>query len=400
MRRAIQKHNRSGIEGRYWVLALALLLAATLIGCRGLQVASDSGPENGVAPTQSPVKHLVVVIMQNHSFDNLFGKFPGAAGPQPGDPGFQQSAGNGSTVSPFLLSDASVPDLPHDRSDYLKSWNNGQMNGFAANNGTVSMGYFDDSFSGVATLWGWAKKFALADHYFSSVMSNAPSNPLYLISANDGGMPFSFQPSFGPCQSPDPASKPLDWQNVGDQMSANNISWGWFQENFGQCGNDFVPQEDPFQYFTTTHSSPNLQDMSQFFNDLAANNLPSVSFVQPAPSHAMHPGAGSVNTGLNWLDGFLKQIQNSGSWSSTAVVVIFDEGGGWYDHVPPPQIDSQGLGMRVPLLVISPSAKTGFISHTQMDHVSILSFIQWNWSLPPLNDRNSQSGDLREMFQF
>ena len=387
-------------SGKLGALFAAGLLASVLFGCRGLDVATGTGQANSVSPTASPVKHLVVVVMQNHTFDNLFGKFPGGAGAQPGDPGYTQPAADGTSVSPFLLTSSSTGDLPHDHGDYVKSWDNGKMDGFASNNGTLAMGYFDDSFPGVAALWGWAKNFALADHYFSSVMSNAPANPLYLISASDGDFPFGFQPAFGPCNSPDPASKPLEWQNVGDQMTANNISWGWFQEQFGQCGLGYVAQENPFQFFTSTHAAPNLQDLSQFDADLLGNNLPSVSFVQPAPVHDAHPGSGSLDSSLSWLDGFLKQIQNSSSWNSTAVVVLFDEGGGWYDHVPPPQLDSQGLGMRVPMLVISPMAKKGYISHVQLDHVSILKFIQWNWSLPPLNARNSQSGDLRDMFQF
>jgi phospholipase C len=116
----------------------------------------------------------------------------------------------------------------------------------------------------------------------------------------------------------------------------------------------------------------------------------------------MHPGSGAVTIAASWLDNFIQSVQNSSIWPDTAIIVIWDEGGGWYDHVPPPAVDSQGLGVRVPMLVISPFAKRGYISHVQMDHVSILKFIQWNWSLPSLNARNSSpaSGDLRDMFQF
>ena len=86
--------------------------------------------------------------------------------------------------------------------------------------------------------------------------------------------------------------------------------------------------------------------------------------------------------------------------ASMAVLVVWDEPGGWYDHVPPPQTVPGGYGMRVPLLVISPFAKSGYVSHEFHDHVAILSFMQWNWGLDPLNDRNRNSGNLRGMFQF
>jgi phospholipase C len=114
----------------------------------------------------------------------------------------------------------------------------------------------------------------------------------------------------------------------------------------------------------------------------------------------MHPGSGSVTTALNWLDGFIKRVQGSSQWSSTAIIILWDESGGWWDHVSPPQVDSQGLGARVPMIVISPYAKRGYVSHVQMDHVSVLRFIQWNWSLGTLNSRNALSNNMLDMFQF
>jgi phospholipase C len=103
---------------------------------------------------------------------------------------------------------------------------------------------------------------------------------------------------------------------------------------------------------------------------------------------------------VQFLDNFIQQIQASSAWNSVAIVITFDTGGGWYDHVAPPAVDAQGLGFRVPMLVISPLAKRGYISHVQMDHVSILRFIQWNWGLASLNSRNSASVDIRDMFAF
>ena len=114
----------------------------------------------------------------------------------------------------------------------------------------------------------------------------------------------------------------------------------------------------------------------------------------------MHPGSGTVAGGITWLDGFIKQIQASPVWSNTAVIVIWDSSGGWWDHVPPPQVDAQGLGARVPMLVISPFAKKNHVSHVQMDNVSILKFIQSTFGLAPLNARNQLGSDLTDMFSF
>jgi phospholipase C len=184
-------------------------------------------------------------------------------------------------------------------------------------------------------------------------------------------------------------------------MTQKNIGWAWFHEGYGQCGN-YVPQQNPFQYFTSTQGSDHIQDLTVFYSQLQTGQTPSVSFIQMSPSHSGHPGSSSITAAANWLDQFVKQVQSSTSWNDTAIIVIWDEGGGWYDHVPPPQLDSQGLGIRVPMMVISPLAKKGIVYHNLADHTSILKFIQWNWGLSSLNSRNSngQIDDLRGMFTF
>ncbi|MBI2677298.1 MAG: alkaline phosphatase family protein [Candidatus Koribacter versatilis] len=382
------------------------LFAAISLGCRGLQAGGNEvGGGNGgggtLGATVSPVKRVIVVVMQNRSFDHLFGKYTPTAGQtingiRAGVPGFTQSDG----TQPFQQTATSFGDLPHDRNDYLASWNQGAMNKFSVTEGRNSMGYFTSSTPGISQLWSLADNYALADNYFASVMSNAPSNELYLVSASDNNFPFSVQPFYGPCNQPDPAAQAYTFQNVGDQLNSNNISWGWFQENYGDCGNGYVAVQNAFQFFTSTQGSAHLQDLSAFSSALNAGTLPAVSFVMPSDAHGTHPSAGSISVGLTWLDDFVSQAKASPNWGSLAIVVIWDESGGFWDHVPPPQIDSQGLGMRVPMLAISPFAKPGFVSHTRMDHVSVLKFIQWNWSLGSLNAREDQSQDIREMFQF
>lgn len=384
---------------------LILSLGLWLSGCRGVSGSTSTTPQPNPNPnpssTNTPVKHLIVVVMQNSSFDHLFGTFPGANGPKPGVPGFNQKDSQGKMVAPFLLTNLNPSDLPHTPSSYRTTVDNGLMDKFAATNGDEAMGFYDNTVQGMDRLWGFAQQFALADNYFNPVMTSAPDDVLYMISAFDNNFLPAVQPIFGPCQKPSGQAKAFTWTNVGDQMNSKNVSWGWFQEQFGVCGN-YVATENPFQYFTSTHAAPNVQDYSNFVAQLNSGSLPAVSFVQPAPSHDMHPGSGPVSVAASWLDNFIQSVQNSSAWPDSAIIVIWDEAGGWYDHVPPPAVDSQGLGVRVPMLVISPFAKRGYISHLQMDHVSILKFIQFNWNLPSLNARNSSpaSGDLRDMFQF
>lgn len=334
--------------------------------------------------------------MQNATFDHLFGTFPGTDGPQPGVPGYIQTDAAGHSVSPFLLTNLAPPALPEGHKVYLASLDGGAMDKFALNEGDNSMGYYDGNTPGVSTLWGYAQQFALADRYFSSAIGEAPTNQFYMVAATDNNFPFSVQPFYGPCNLPDPAAAPQTFPNIGDQLTQKGVTWSVYQEDLGNCS-AYKPLHDPFQYFTTTHTVT--QDYSQLATDLAAGKLPSVSFVFPNNRDDMHPGFGPITNGTGFLDTLIKQVQASPEWTSTAVIVTFDDGGGWYDHIPPPTVDSQGLGVRVPLIVISPLAKPHYISHVQMDHVSILRYIQNNWGLTPLNSRNSQSNDLSDLFQ-
>jgi phospholipase C len=295
--------------------------------------------------------------MQNHSFDNLFGTFPGANGIAPGVPGFSQVDASGVTVTPQLLTDLAVGDLPHARNDFLRVWDSG-------------------------------------------LMGDAPTNQLYLTAADDNNNPSSIDPFFAPCNIDVKATAGYTFTHVGDQLAAKGLTWAWYQENLGVCGS-YVAQENPFQFFTDSHSSAAVRDFSKFATDLSSGQLPTVSFVQPGPVHSMHPAAGvPITNGITWLDTFIQQVQANPVWNGTAIVVIWDSSGGWYDHVPPPQVDAQGYGQRVPMLVISPFAKKGFISHTQMDDVSILKFIQNTFGLQPLNARNQLGNDLSDMFSF
>lgn len=385
---------------RAFLFFFSPLVLALIIGCGGVKGSSTSPSPTPTPMTQgASIKNVVVVIMQNRSFDHLFGMFPGANGIQPGVPGFTQKTSTGATVTPQLLTNVAPPDLPHSRNDFLKVWDNGAMDKYAFFNGVTSMGHYDNTIPGMSTLWGWAQQFALADNFFPSVMGDAPSNQLYLVAADDNNTPSTLQPFFPPCNTQVTATAGYTFQHVGDQLAAKGLKWSWYAENLNNCG-FYVPQENPFQFFTDAHSSPSVKDLSSFATDLSSGNLPAVSYIQPAPGHSMHPGSGSVDNGITWLDGFIKQIQASTVWPNTAIIVIWDTSGGWWDHVPPPQIDAQGFGPRVPMLVISPFAKKNYISHVQMDDVSILKFIQGTFGLQPLNARNQLSSDLGDMFSF
>lgn len=393
--------------GRFSMKVLPFVLGGLLLSAAGCGAGGTSSGSTGTGnpdqpPSSSNIQHIVVVVMQNASFDHLFGTFPAPTGGsidglRAGVPGYVQNDASGNPVSPALLTDLAPKPLPEGRVAYEQVMDGGLMDKYAFFNGDISMDYHDGSIAGISTLWTYAQQYAIADRYFSSVVAEAPTNQLYMIAASDGDRQFSVQPSYGPCNLADKAATPLTFPNVGDQLTQKGVSWAVYVEALGDCAHSNA-EHNPFQYFTSTHDQ-NVRDYTQFATDVDSSTLPSVTFVIPNNANDMHPGFGPITGGPAFIDTLVKKLQASNSWSSTAVIVTWDTGGGWYDHVPPPAVDTQGLGSRVPLLVISPLAKKGYVSHTQMDHVSILRFIQNNWGLPPLNPRNSQSSDLSDLFQ-
>ncbi|MGA7707806.1 MAG: alkaline phosphatase family protein [Acidobacteriaceae bacterium] len=377
--------------------------------------------------TNSPITNLIIVMMQNHSLDNLFGTYPGANGLNASLPSYSQVDAKGNTISPTLVNRLSVADLNHNRPTYVASWDNGLMDKFAYTNGDLAMQYYDNTISGlasdqsswsIANLWSYAQQYALADNFFASAMNSEPAQEFYMVAATAFNLTTaSSLPYYDPCSAVEQAKDgdlgtiagPLTTTTLGDQLTAAQVSWGYYMTNYansqsGTCTN-YTPQEDPFQYFTSTENSSHIQNftLASFESDLNNGTVPSVLWIQPDGDQDMHPGGGNVMDGVEFLSTVVQDVQNSSIWPNSAIIVLWDESGGWYDHVAPPQLaNTEGLGARVPVLVISPFAKTNYISHQQMDFVSILRFIQWNWNLGELpaasqSAREQQSGDLCDL---
>jgi phospholipase C len=407
-----------------------LLLCLVLAGCSGGSTPQTTAevPKHLSQVPRSSIKNLMIVVMQNNSFDHLFGTYPLAHGLDSSLPSYHQTDQAGRTITPQLLSNLSPDDLEHTRTGYQVAYDSGKMDKYAWGNGDVSMDYFDNTSIGTAndgqlfgvnTLWSYAQQYALADNFFASAMASEPSNMLYMTAANvgAGSDPYGY-PQLDACSAAlyqqnkgigATITPPLTFQNVGDQLSSAKISWTWFHEYFSNEQNGtclhYVPQENPFQYFQSTANSANVQNftLSGFQSQLSAGTLPSIMWVTGSPGHSMHPGQGNIANAIEWLDNFVQAVKSSNAWANSAVIVIWDESGGWYDHVAPPQLNGTlGLGARVPVLVISPLAKTNYISSQQMDFVSILRFIQWNWALGTFTDagqaaREAQSGNICDL---
>ncbi|TLX89212.1 MAG: hypothetical protein E6K93_06890, partial [Thaumarchaeota archaeon] len=250
-------------------------------------------------------------------------------------------------------------------------------------NTTTPFGYYDST--QIPYYWDYASQFVLFDNFFSSAMTISAPNYQYILSAQMNPDPAFFN------DPPWEIAVGMDnYTTIMNELDTNNISWkfyhGWF---------------DPTRYFATlnnTQDTPNILPDGNLFTDIAGNNLPSVSFTTPSQSEHQPPQ--DIKLGEDSTVSILNAIMASSYWNSTAVFITWDDSGGWYDHVPPPQVDGFGYGFRVPLLIVSPYAKQGLVDHTLSDHTSLLKFIETLYSIPPLTQRDAQANNLMEAFNF
>ena len=359
-----------------------------------LQVLAGAASAASGASTVTPIKHVVDIMMENHSFDNLFGLYPTMNLTNPGpllsslqapDDVLDVSSSVARTLS--QVPNGTFWTANPNEDVYPADWDNGKMDGFAGNSGSQAMTYFGSA--QFAVEWDWAEEYAIADRYFSSCLCTTNPNRLYSLS----GYGARITDDSGP-----PPYIPVN-QSIFAELSSYGVSWGYYVEN---------PSVDnfPLNYFDGigTYSSQ-IQPWTSFYGALQQGTLPAVSWVMPVGGGAetgqydQHP-EGNVTSGEGWLLGVVDRIMASPYWNSTAIFITYDEGGGYYDHVPPPVLDGVQLGFRIPLFVISSYAKENYVSNTVMNHASSLSFIDYNWGLPALNTYVADSGLPLDVFDF
>ena len=376
-----RRHGTAGT--RILVLSMVLVLLSWTLSIP--VAAAESGG------TSTPIKHVIIITMENHSFDNIFGKYP-----------LDQNASNQSLISsitrpvnllpgnmtesltPVANGSFSTGNPEEGYSAYHLDWNNGKMNGFLKNSGPNSLKYF--TASQMAVEWVMAQQYALGDMYFSSILSETVPNRLFGLAG--------FSPVINDYGPPPYISYN---QTVFHQLSSNNITWGYYLNSTDRIMSPMSLIHNIGDY------SSNLRNWSTFYSQLANNTLPSVSWLMPihagAEKYSQHPSYNML-AGELWLLYTVNKIMPSPEWNSTAIFINYDEGGGYYDHVPPPVVAGHQLGIRVPLIVISPYAKENYVSKTVLSHTSILAFIDFNWKLPALNRLVQESNLPLDFFNF
>jgi phospholipase C len=383
---------------------LSKFILSLFISCLGTSSVAAIGSEQ---VTNSPIHHIVVVMQQDHTFDNYFGTYPNATG-LPSDtciPISLSSSHNTSCLAPFHIGTHQIVDLSHSRPTFEAQFRNGEMNGFVDalfqrhQDGTLAMGYFDGS--DLPYYWNLADEFVLFDHYFSSAHDGSIKNRMYWITGTPGSGENRI-PSSGFGEIP----------TIFDRLQKRGISWKFYINNYDPKLNyrnlkeldhlspqiQWVPLLSFDRFLDDLDLSSRIVDLEEYYTDLQNGTLPAVSYVLLLGA-TEHPIA-DARLGQRKNKNMIQALMQSNAWNSSAFLITYDDWGGWYDHVPPPQVDEYGYGFRVPTLLISPYARKGYIDHTQLDHTSILKFIETNWNIPALAERDAKANNFLLAFDF
>lgn len=454
-----------------WAL-LAFVLVPVIANCTG---ATQNAPAPGLPPlaqqqtAMAPamqlaallgggkLKHVVVIVQENRSFDNLFHGFPGAN---------TVDYGYGHDRTKYVLHPWSMLnpwDINHAHIQFLEDYDGGrndgfdrEIHGFIPNctdprnhpacwnfwpSPVTSYAYSYVPRSETGPYWTMATEYALGDRTFQS--NNGPSyvSHQYMIAGQSNHV--AENPAF-PTPSPTPPNpwgcdaphsqytqilKPgspskadftnstgietpgpfpcFTYRTVADTLDANHVTWAYYAPGIGTNGGEIWSAFDAIS--TVRFSSDWKRNVrspeTTIFNDIIAGRLPAVSWVVPNMTNSDHAGSQSAS-GPQWVASVVNAIGQSHYWNSTVIVVMWDDWGGWYDHVVPPQYhDSQtgvyeGLGFRVPVIVISPYAKHHYVSHKQHEIASSLHLIESVFGLPSLGLADGRADALEDMFDF
>jgi phospholipase C len=382
-------------------------LPATAVSLVFLMAMPSSASAQSPPGPITPIEHFVVVMQENHTFDNYFGTYPGADGIPPDTcmPVNPRDPSDERCVRPHFI-DGPIEDLDHSTATFEIQYNKGRLDGFvyALNlrnqNGALSMGYYDDR--ALPYYWNLADEYALFDRFFSSDKGGSLSNHMFWVAAR------------GVVDSSVPPTGYSDILTIFDRLQASGISWKFYVQNYDPSITFRTPPESedadrisqvvwcPLlampRFVDDPELSSHIVDLDEYYDDLRADTLPAVSYIIPSGASEHPPG--SIRAGQRFVSGLIHGLMQSEAWDNSALMVTYDDWGGWYDHVPPPQVDPFGYGFRVPAFMVSPYARRGHIDSTVMDFSSIPKFIEENWGLEPLAERDASANTFLLAFDF
>jgi phospholipase C len=335
------------------------------------------------------IRHLIISCQENRSFDHYFGYAPQVQASGFGPPRrYTQPDAAGGKHAPFELTALTSSDPPHGWDAVHEQFDHGKMDGFyiAAQNeigdGNAAIPFY--TATELPFYYSLFRNSTLCANYFCSLLGPTWPNRFYLMSGTSGGITTNGLWGYGIFDSG-------GWPIILDLLDDAGVSWKIYS-----IGTDDVPAGDSDNvavfWSRWAHDPRTTATKDDYLNDCRTGRLPEVSWVVPSFSMGFdeHPPA-DVSVGMGFQREMITALRRSNSFEHSAFLLTYDEHGGFFDHVAPPQVDAYGLGVRVPLWVISPFAKRGVVkSYKPADHVSTLKLIERLWDLPTLASRNHQ----------
>jgi phospholipase C len=416
--------------------ALTLGLSFILAGCTGLTSKTAAPPPSPPPPTGSvtAVNHIIYMMQENRSFDHYFGQLNayrqnqglGADVDVTPSNASQQSFDRTTSFTPFHMTSKCVEGLSSYWNESHTDWNltvptsaTPTMDGFshaAGNdarnsnppgfdiNGQRVMGYYDDT--DLPYYYFMATQFAMSDRWFAPAMTNTPANRMYSVAGTSHGFI-------------DKQTTPVNIPTIFDELQAANVTWKVYVPDF--------PKGTSLQGFPaySKYLNTNIVPFNQYFTDLKNGSLPQVALIEQETVGKLdeHPGPGvDVQAGAAYVANIINSLMTSSAWKDSVLFFAFDEGGGFYDHVPPyqtvspdgippmylpgdictvttgPNCDFVYTGYRLPNFIASPFAKQHYVDHTNMDTTAILRFIEIRFGLQPLTARDAAQPDISTLF--
>ncbi len=424
----------------------ALIAAFGLASCGGYGGVSG-GPAMAGHPnprsTSSLIQHVVIIVQENRTFNDFFATFPGADGTTKGEMG-------GKAIPLKKVSLVELCDFGHSRNGFLRDYDGGKMDGFNFEGGSKNCPgpagrkpYQYVNPGEIAPYWDMAEQYVLVEKMFQTQGSgsftghqdlirggttfdkalteslvdfptaipwgcDAPVNTKtsYLLWTG-GAIHGQHNQGPFPCTDQFPSSGSY-YPTLRDLLDQNSVSWKYYTPEIAGSGGlwnafDMIAPVRKGSEWQTNISTPE----TKIFKDITNGKLANVSWVIPDAANSDHPGAAAKDTGPSWVASVVNALGESSYWPSTAIVIVWDDWGGFYDPAPPPFFDHWGgLGFRVPAIIVSPYAreatpsKPGYISTTQYEFGSILRFVEDNWNLGQLGTTDGRAHSIVDSFDF